>query len=111
VRRIDYGNDTYILPYIDGADGAEEYDADWLMLCEGGDITVESTNGTSRSGSPCGWCNDHTESDISYVESVSEDVCEDCIDRDFRYIPSDGEYHPDNNVHYSDDEMEWVLDD
>ena len=69
----------YVMPYVDGIAGAEEYDREFLILSDDGAISVSNTDGIS--GVDRREC-DHCGNDYIYDEyNGNPDYCDDCADR------------------------------
>ena len=97
IERIPIGDDeAFVCPYIDSGGLPVDDEGDHLIIRESGygSMTPNYSTGVCTTSNYCHECDEHTETDTHYVESVDHDVCENCLDGDFvhayRYASEEG---------------------
>jgi hypothetical protein len=94
IERIPIGDDeAFVCPYIDSGGLPVDDEGDHLIIRESGygRMTPNYSTGVCTPSNYCHECDEHTETDTQYVDSVDHDVCENCLDGDFVHAYRYGE--------------------
>ena len=86
IERISIGDDeAFVCPYIDSGGLPVDDEGDHLIIRESGygSMTPNYSTGVCTPSNYCHECDEHTETDTRYVESVEHDVCDGCLDENF----------------------------
>jgi hypothetical protein len=96
LQRIETRGGKFVLPYLDMAEGVDDYD-DYLRI--GGSIGYDGTSGVSDDShvQRCDDCNDRmTDDERNYISSCDRDVCDHCYTQRYFYCEGSSESYPDD---------------
>ena len=86
IERVEVNGGEFVCPYIDMGGLPVDDGGDHLVIRDSGygDMTPNYSTGVCTAESYCNECDEHTDTETRYVDSVGHDVCDNCME-DFVY--------------------------
>lgn len=96
MRRIEYGRNTFVMPYLDVC-GSFTDDGDHCILSYRGEIDGQSTSGLAGDERcQCSDCGDRYDPEDGGAYVCDRNVCDSCLSSDYFYCEVSDEYYPDS---------------
>jgi len=106
VAQIELNDGTYLMPYIDGYDGAVKFDDDVFVIDCSGDFDAQLTDGhTAQKGRVCDHCGEyHDEEDGIWVGVDEDQWVGGCCDHHYTHVTG----RRGEEYYVADDRAVWV---